>query len=146
MQIDIILVFFIYGLAFFTMGIVLLLESSRSPILASTRALLLLAAFGLLHGSHEWLELVLVYSGWFSPTLPIWIGWMRIVLLTIARWAAGSSEPGGGAMSAAAWGVGPTNQSAAEPLGRYLPINCRRMLKFVGGTAALSIASGGRGS
>ncbi|MFC2055070.1 histidine kinase [Chloroflexota bacterium] len=84
MQIDIILVFFIYGLAFFTMGIVMLLESSRSPILASTRALLLLAAFGLLHGSHEWLELVLVYSGWFSPTLPIWIGWMRIVLLTIS--------------------------------------------------------------
>ena len=50
MQIDIILVFFIYGLAFFTMGIVMLLESSRSPILAATRALLLLAAFGILHG------------------------------------------------------------------------------------------------
>jgi signal transduction histidine kinase len=84
MQIDIILVFFIYGLAFFTMGIVMLLESSRSPLLASNRALLLLAAFGLLHGIHEWLELVLVYSGWFSSTLPIWMSWTRISLLTIS--------------------------------------------------------------
>jgi signal transduction histidine kinase len=84
MQLDIILIFFIYGLAFFTMGITMLLESSHSPILAATRALLLLAAFGLLHGSHEWLELVLVYSGWFSPTLPIWMSWTRIALLTIS--------------------------------------------------------------
>ena len=80
MQIDIILVFFVYGLAFFTMGIVLLLESSRSPILAATRALLLLAAFGILHGSHEWLELMLVYSGWFAAPLPIWMSWMIIIL------------------------------------------------------------------
>ncbi len=84
MQIDIILVFFIYGLAFFTMGIVMLLESSRSPILAATRALLLLGVFGILHGSHEWLELMLVYSGWFAAPFPIWMNWMRIALLTIS--------------------------------------------------------------
>jgi len=84
MQLNIILVFFVYGLAFFTMGIVMLLESSRSPILAATRALLLLAAFGLLHGSHEWLELMLVYSGWFAAPLPIWMNLMRIALLTIS--------------------------------------------------------------
>ncbi len=66
------------------MGIVMLLESSRSPILAATRPLLLLAAFGILHGSHEWLELMLVYSGWFAAPLPIWMTWMRIMLLTIS--------------------------------------------------------------
>ncbi len=53
------LIFFFYGLAFFTMGVAITLEIGRN-IDAHTRlhqALRPLAAFGLLHGSHEWLEM-----------------------------------------------------------------------------------------
>ena len=51
------IIFFIYGLAFFTMGITLLLEAGRYPMLVIARVLWPLATFGILHGLHEWLEL-----------------------------------------------------------------------------------------
>jgi len=53
MKWDIVLIFFIYGLAFFSMGIALSLETMRSPRLAERRVLRPLAIFGLLHGMHE---------------------------------------------------------------------------------------------
>ncbi len=54
------LIYFIYGLAFFSMGFAIILEVGRE---AGTRlhiALRPLAAFGLLHGVHEWMEMFLV--------------------------------------------------------------------------------------
>ena len=54
------LIFFIYGLAFFGMGLAMALESGRSPALAEARLLRPLAVFGILHGIHEWLEFFVV--------------------------------------------------------------------------------------
>jgi len=54
---NIIIVFFFYGLAFFTMGLVLALASRRASELKFARAIIPLAAFGLLHGIHEWIEM-----------------------------------------------------------------------------------------
>jgi signal transduction histidine kinase len=51
---NIVAVYFLYGLAFFTMGVAVLLESGRSSELRLVRALRPLALFGLLHGAHEW--------------------------------------------------------------------------------------------
>lgn len=50
-------IYFVYGLAFFVTGIVVWLEASRRSHLRLAEALPYLAAFGLIHGTHEWLEM-----------------------------------------------------------------------------------------
>lgn len=50
-------IFFIYGLAFFCMGLAILLELSRISDPRLRNALRMLTFFGLVHGSHEWLEM-----------------------------------------------------------------------------------------
>ncbi|MFW6183509.1 MAG: hypothetical protein ACOC8X_06915, partial [Chloroflexota bacterium] len=54
---NIIIVYFLYGLAFFSMGLAVWLESGRTSELRLARAMGPLAAFGLLHGLHEWAEM-----------------------------------------------------------------------------------------
>jgi len=51
------LIFFFYGLAFFSMGLAILLEIGHATDQRLRRALLPLAAFGFIHGFHEWLEM-----------------------------------------------------------------------------------------
>ena len=75
------LVFFVYGLAFFSLGMSLAIESGRFPSLADDRVLRTLAIFGLLHGSHEWLEAYLFQAEAFGQVLPGWLSWFRLVLL-----------------------------------------------------------------
>ncbi len=81
---DILIVFFIYGAAFFTMGLAMALETSRSPSLAAANLLRPLAAFGLLHGLHEWLEIFLLQFVWLGVKLPDWLSWARLGLLAIS--------------------------------------------------------------
>jgi signal transduction histidine kinase len=64
-----VLIYFFYGLAFFIMGIVTALEVGRCADVRLRHALIYLAAFGLLHGSHEWLEMFLGLQLW--PDLPL---------------------------------------------------------------------------
>lgn len=54
---NIVLVYFLYGLAFFSMGLAVWLESGRASELRLARAMGPLALFGILHGVHEWLEM-----------------------------------------------------------------------------------------
>ena len=54
---NIVLIYFIYGLAFFSMGFAVLLESGRSSKSNFAHALRPLAVFGLTHGVHEWGEM-----------------------------------------------------------------------------------------
>jgi signal transduction histidine kinase len=51
------LTFFIYGLSFFTMGVVIIVEMGRCSDARLRLALNYMAAFGILHGLHEWLEM-----------------------------------------------------------------------------------------
>lgn len=51
------LITFGYGLAFYSMGIALYVESGRASELSLARSIRLLASFGLLHGIHAWLQL-----------------------------------------------------------------------------------------
>src|SRR3990172_7650575 len=53
------LVFFLYGLAFFSMGLAITVEVGRGTDAGLRHALRPLAAFGLMHGIHEWLEMFL---------------------------------------------------------------------------------------
>lgn len=51
------LIYFFYGLAFFSMGLIVFVEGGRSLDPRLRKALRPLAVFGLIHGSHEWLEM-----------------------------------------------------------------------------------------
>ena len=50
-------VYFLYGLAFFSMGLLVALEGGRSSDIRLRKALRPLAAFGILHAIHEWIEM-----------------------------------------------------------------------------------------
>ncbi len=52
-----ILIFFFYGLAFFSMGLIVLIERGRGTDPRLQHALRPLIGFGLIHGGHEWLEI-----------------------------------------------------------------------------------------
>ncbi len=50
-------IYFFYGLAFFSMGLAIILETGHATDERLHRALLPLAGFGFIHGAHEWLEM-----------------------------------------------------------------------------------------
>jgi len=78
------LVYFIYGLGFFSMGIALALESYRTPGLAERRELRPLALFGLMHGIHEWVEVFILQRVWLSQPFPEVVTWLRVIWLTLS--------------------------------------------------------------
>ncbi len=55
---NMVLIFFVYGLAFFSMGLAITLEANRGSDARLRHGLRALAIFGLLHGSHEWVEML----------------------------------------------------------------------------------------
>jgi signal transduction histidine kinase len=71
-------IFFIYGLAFFLTGVAVMLELTRSPELPVARTLPFLGLFGLIHGTHEWLEMFQLIAA-RSPG-PAWHGFRVLVL------------------------------------------------------------------
>lgn len=81
---ELILVYFIYGLAFFSLGLAILFEAGRSPSLGSSTALRMLIVFGFVHGVHEWLEMFLTNAVWAGLANPALVGELRIGLLTIS--------------------------------------------------------------
>ncbi|MCC7360069.1 MAG: sensor histidine kinase [Anaerolineales bacterium] len=78
------IVFFVYGLAFFTMGLVVALEGGRASDRRLRHALRPLAVFGLLHGLHEWMEMFerlgLTSAG---PGQALWQG-LRLAMLSFS--------------------------------------------------------------
>lgn len=73
-NIFLIIVFFIYGLAFFAVGLAVALESRRSSALPLALSLNYLAAFGILHASVEWIDMFILiqsYGGEVSDNLAI---------------------------------------------------------------------------
>jgi signal transduction histidine kinase len=53
-------IYFIYGLAFFSMGLLVAIEGGRASDVRLRRALPPLAGFGLVHAAHEWIEMYLL--------------------------------------------------------------------------------------
>jgi signal transduction histidine kinase len=79
---NIIAVYFFYGLAFFSMGLAVLVEVSHSSELDFGRALRPLIGFGMVHGSHEWVEMfLLIRQQLYGLANPLWIPTLRIALL-----------------------------------------------------------------
>ena len=80
-----VLVYFVYGLAFFSLGLAVILERGRGSDARLRYALRPPAAFGLLHGTHEWIEMLekmQVLPGQFTAPLA-WTG-IRLILLTFS--------------------------------------------------------------
>lgn len=74
-------IYFIYGLAFFGMGLAMAMESWRATSLAEARVLLPLAGFGIIHGTHEWLESYLLQAGSLGTPMPEWLPWLKLGFL-----------------------------------------------------------------
>jgi signal transduction histidine kinase len=75
-------IFFFYGLAFYSLGLALLVESGRASELGLARSMRLLAGFGLLHGSHEWIDMVeRELSLHYDQFIPLWALYLRLALL-----------------------------------------------------------------
>lgn len=115
------LIFFFYGLAFFSMGLVILLEMGHGSDARLRHALRPLAFFGLVHGGHEWMEmLVLLGLVPIHQDEPLGFEALRVGVLALsflALGAFGSSllAPGEGARrwslavqigQVSAWGIG----------------------------------------
>ena len=84
-------IFFFYGLAFFSMGLAITLEIGRGSDARLRHALRPLAAFGLVHGAHEWLEMFQTLD--LLPgqlTLPLVWHSLRITLLALSFLALGA--------------------------------------------------------
>ncbi|MCP4423278.1 MAG: GAF domain-containing sensor histidine kinase [Chloroflexi bacterium] len=79
-------VFFIYGLAFFSMGLAVWLESGRASSFRSARSLRFLAGFGILHGLHEWVEVftILHVEGFVNLPNPPFVNALDIVVLVLS--------------------------------------------------------------
>jgi signal transduction histidine kinase len=82
---NIIIVFFFYGLAFFSMGLAILLEISHNSELDYAQSLKALGLFGIIHGAHEWFEMVLIiHSQLVGEIKWEWVNYLRLFLLTIS--------------------------------------------------------------
>jgi signal transduction histidine kinase len=78
------LIFFIYGLSFWAMGLAVLLETGRIGSRRQARSLYWLAGFGILHGSHEWFEASLLQSKSLGAVWPSWLEWARLAILAVS--------------------------------------------------------------
>jgi signal transduction histidine kinase len=82
---DIIIVYFFYGLSFFSMGLAIQLEVGRSSELDFAHALRYLAGFGIIHGIHEWIEMFfLIYPQVQEMPFFEWVGLGRVIMLSVS--------------------------------------------------------------
>jgi signal transduction histidine kinase len=78
-------IYFLYGLAFFTLGLALALELGRTLDSRFKRALRPLVVFGLVHGFHEWFEMFeLIGQQTYAFVPPTWLEWIRLTVLAFS--------------------------------------------------------------
>ncbi len=80
----IIFIYFFYGLAFFSMGLLVMLEGGRSSDARLRRALRPLGVFGLVHAGNEWLELYHAIAEYGGGTFPHWMTGLRLGMLAFS--------------------------------------------------------------
>jgi len=80
----IIVVYFLYGLAFFSMGLLVILEGNRASDLRLRKALRPLAGFGIVHGIHEWVDMFEQMERLIGHEQSIIPEYVRLALLAIS--------------------------------------------------------------
>ncbi len=79
------IVFFVYGLVFFVMGLAVALQSRHHSRLELARALGWLAAFGFAHGLHEWGEIFIpIQAQYVDPVIIELLHVFRVILLALS--------------------------------------------------------------
>ena len=79
------IIYFIYGLMFFVLGLAIALQSRHSSHLDLARSLNWLAAFGFLHGFHEWGDLFIpLQAAYLSPGIILVLQYFHLLLLAIS--------------------------------------------------------------
>ncbi|MHC4260616.1 MAG: two-component system sensor histidine kinase NtrB [Planctomycetota bacterium] len=74
-----IFIWFIYGLAFFTLGLVIIIYPKKGSVFRLANHIWLIAGFGILHGINEWLDMFIVLGEPFQPKV---LKLIRIVTLS----------------------------------------------------------------
>lgn len=78
-------IYFIYGLGFYTLGLAVAIEASRSSHSRFSQAMWPLAAFGFAHGFHEWVEMFeKIGEQAYGVVPPLWLEWGRLGLLAFS--------------------------------------------------------------
>ena len=80
----IIAVYFLYGLAFFSMGLLVILEGNRASDMRLRKALRPLAGFGIVHGIHEWVEMFDQIEKLLEHNQTIIPEYVRLALLAVS--------------------------------------------------------------
>ena len=76
------IIYFIYGLVFFVVGLAIALQSRHSSRLDLARNLTWLAAFGFLHGFHEWGDLFIpLQAEYMAPAIITVLHYIHLFLL-----------------------------------------------------------------
>ena len=78
------IIYFFYGLAFFSMGLLVMIEGGRALDLRLRRALRPLAAFGLVHAVHEWLDMYDGVANQLGHITPEYIQGLQLAILTFS--------------------------------------------------------------
>ena len=78
------LIYFFYGLAFFSMGLLVMVEGGRSLDTRLRRALRPLAAFGLIHAANEWLEMYQGVAVLLGQPIPAWLFGVHLAMLAFS--------------------------------------------------------------
>ncbi len=76
-------IYFFYGLAFFSMGLLVAMEGGRSTDARLRMALRPLAAFGIVHAFHEWLGMFKL-MGHFDPILSVFASVVALIFLAFS--------------------------------------------------------------
>ncbi len=64
-----IFIWFIYGLAFFSLGLVIIAYPKKPSMFKLAKHIWLIAGFGLLHGTNEWIDMFIAIGEPFSPSI-----------------------------------------------------------------------------
>jgi signal transduction histidine kinase len=82
------IVLFAYGLVFFVLGLAIALQSRQRSRLNLAHSLGWLAAFGILHGLHEWgLIFIPIQATYMSPRVILILEWLQVILLGLSFWS-----------------------------------------------------------
>ena len=79
-----ILIYFVYGLSFFSMGLLIVLEGNQASDLRLRKALRPLAGFGIVHGIHEWIEMFERIGSLTGSKVFVVPEYIRLALLAIS--------------------------------------------------------------
>ncbi|MEW6406627.1 MAG: histidine kinase dimerization/phosphoacceptor domain-containing protein, partial [Chloroflexota bacterium] len=79
-----IVIYFFYGLAFFSMGLMVAIEGGRSTDARLRMALRPLAGFGVVHAVHEWIGMFGLMAGYSHLTEPPILSMIKLVILSFS--------------------------------------------------------------